>query len=190
GGSVCPVCPCVRFFPPPSFSPRARETAPRRTGALLEVWVRIREPLGPHRTGPASDGGAGGKRGPEPALSPAPKPPPATAKDGNQRPLPTLPSLTVLQFDRERLERKMAPAAPPELRRQHRELQGRIRGLRARLQSGDPRFRSEYAEHLERHLRLYTEAARRLGLQGDREAAKEALYKRNLVESELQKLRG
>ncbi|XP_074386502.1 coiled-coil and C2 domain-containing protein 1A-like [Zonotrichia albicollis] len=111
----------------------------RRTGALLEVWVRIREPLGPHRElEPRSERWLLLEPAPEPALSPAPKPPPATPKDGNKRPLPTLPSLTVLQFDRERLERKMAPTAPPELRRQHRELQGRIRGLRARLQAGTP----------------------------------------------------
>ncbi|XP_058677428.1 coiled-coil and C2 domain-containing protein 1A [Ammospiza caudacuta] len=163
----------------------------RRTGALLEVWVRIREPLGPHRElEPRSERWLRLEPGPERALCPVPEPAPAAAKDGKERPPPALPSLAVLQFDRERLEREMAPAAPPELRRRHQELLGRIRGLRARLQGGDPRFRTEYAEHLERHLGLYAEAARRLGLQGDREAAKEALYKRNLVESELQKLRG
>lgn len=47
----------------------------------------------------------------------------------------------------------------------------------------------EYASHLERQLHFYTEAARRLGYDGSREAAKEALYRRNLVESELQRLR-
>lgn len=83
---------------------------------------------------------------------------------------------------------------PPELRQQHQELLRGIQGLRARLQGGDPHFRTgeppnpplfwlfrvcpgelsrvlvlaEYAEHLERHLRLYTEAARRLGTQGER----------------------
>ncbi|XP_066426451.1 coiled-coil and C2 domain-containing protein 1A isoform X2 [Molothrus aeneus] len=165
----------------------------RRTGALLEVWVRIREPLGAQRQlEPRSERWLVLEPAPEATLSAAPKPPAAAPRDGSKRSLPTLPSLNLLQFDRERLERKMVPMrpVPPELRQQHQELLRRIQGLRARLQGGDPQFRSEYAEHLERHLRLYTEAARRLGMQGEREAAKEALYKRNLVESELQKLRG
>ncbi|XP_062367754.1 coiled-coil and C2 domain-containing protein 1A isoform X2 [Cinclus cinclus] len=195
----------------------------RRTGGRLEVWVRIREPLGAQRqleprserwlvlepraeatvsAGTTRDRpGKGGKislgqpRAP-PAQVAVPKPTVAAPKDGNNRSVPTFPSLSLLLFDRERLERKMVPlgrggrSVPPELRQQHQDLLQRIQGLRTRLQGGDPHFRMEYAEHLERHLRLYTEAARRLGTQGEREAAKEALYKRNLVESELQKLRG
>ncbi|XP_077643781.1 coiled-coil and C2 domain-containing protein 1A [Lonchura striata] len=197
----------------------------RRTGGRLEVWVRIREPLGAQRQlEPRSERWLVLEPAPEPTLA-VPKPSAAAPKDGNNRALPTLPSLNLLLFDRERLERKMVPLGragrpvPPELRQQHQDLQRRIQGLRARLQGGDPRFRTgesrgaalsppnpplarcfprrvipvlpaEYAEHLERHLRLYTEAARRLGTQGEREAAKEALYKRNLVESELRKLRG
>nr|XP_041567736.1 coiled-coil and C2 domain-containing protein 1A isoform X1 [Taeniopygia guttata]XP_041567737.1 coiled-coil and C2 domain-containing protein 1A isoform X1 [Taeniopygia guttata] len=168
----------------------------RRTGGRLEVWVRIREPLGPQRQlEPRSERWLVLEPAAEPTVA-VPKPSAAAPKDGNNRALPTLPSLNLLLFDRERLERKMVPLGragrpvPPELRQQHQELQRRIQGLRARLQGGDPRFRTEYAEHLERHLRLYTEAARRLGTQGEREAAKEALYKRNLVESELRKLRG
>ncbi|XP_017584988.1 PREDICTED: coiled-coil and C2 domain-containing protein 1A [Corvus brachyrhynchos] len=84
------------------------------------------------------------------------------------------PSLSLLLFDRERLEQQMVPfgragcPVPPELRQQHQDLLRRIQGLRTRLQGGDPRFRTEYTEHLERHLRLYTEAARRLGTQGER----------------------
>uniref|UniRef100_A0A674GMF3 DM14 domain-containing protein n=1 Tax=Taeniopygia guttata TaxID=59729 RepID=A0A674GMF3_TAEGU len=165
----------------------------RRTGGRLEVWVRIREPLGPQRQlEPRSERWLVLEPAAEPTVTalafrgaPIPTPTPFP------RALPTLPSLNLLLFDRERLERKMVPLGragrpvPPELRQQHQELQRRIQGLRARLQGRDPRFRTEYAEHLERHLRLYTEAARRLGTQGEREAAKEALYKRNLVESEV-----
>ncbi|XP_068034038.1 LOW QUALITY PROTEIN: coiled-coil and C2 domain-containing protein 1A-like [Anomalospiza imberbis] len=168
----------------------------RRTGGRLEVWVRIREPLGAQRQlEPRSERWLVLEPAAEATVA-APKPSVAAPKDGNNRSLPTLPSLNLLLFDRERLERKMVPfgragrPVPPELRQQHQDLLRRIQGLRARLQGGDPHFRTEYAEHLERHLRLYTEAARRLGTQGEREAAKEALYKRNLVESELRKLRG
>ncbi|XP_053789061.1 coiled-coil and C2 domain-containing protein 1A isoform X2 [Vidua chalybeata] len=168
----------------------------RRTGGRLEVWVRIREPLGAQRQlEPRSERWLVLEPAAEATVA-VPKPSVAATKDGSSRSLPTLPSLHLLLFDRERLERKMVPLGragrpvPPELRQQHQDLLRRIQGLRARLQGGDPHFRTEYAEHLERHLRLYTEAARRLGTQGEREAAKEALYKRNLVESELRKLRG
>ncbi|NWT59129.1 C2D1A protein, partial [Erythrocercus mccallii] len=164
----------------------------RRTGGRLEVWVRIREPLGAQRQlEPRSErwlvlepGAEATVRG-LPAFLSCPTPIPLP------RSVPTFPSLNLLLFDRERLERKMMPfgragrPVPPELRQQHQDLLRRIQGLRTRLQGGDPHFRMEYAEHLERHLRLYTEAARRLGTQGEREAAKEALYKRNLVESEV-----
>ncbi|NWS80832.1 C2D1A protein, partial [Toxostoma redivivum] len=178
----------------------------RRTGGRLEVWVRIREPLGAQRQlEPRSERWLGPPGTPIPLLqcpgaalgfsgvSPFFSCPPRSLIPF-PRSVPTFPSLNLLLFDRERLERKMVPfgragrPVPPELRQQHQDLLRRIQGLRTRLQGGDPHFRTEYAEHLERHLRLYTEAARRLGTQGEREAAKEALYKRNLVESEVRTL--
>ncbi|NWR00517.1 C2D1A protein, partial [Paradoxornis webbianus] len=146
----------------------------RRTGGRLEVWVRIREPLGAQRQlEPRSERWLVLEPGAEATVT-VPKPTVAAPKDGNNRSIPTFPSLNLLLFDRERLERKMVPfgragrPVPPELRQQHQDLLRRIQGLRARLQGGDPHFRREYAEHLERHLRLYTEAARRLGTQGER----------------------
>ncbi|NXU96116.1 C2D1A protein, partial [Cettia cetti] len=176
----------------------------RRTGGRLEVWVRIREPLGAQRQlEPRSERWLVLEPGAEAVVTSLPFchiPQPLHSAPGPPIPLPrslpTFPSLNLLLFDRERLERKMMPfgragrPVPPELRQQHQDLLRRIQGLRTRLQGGDPHFRREYAEHLERHLRLYTEAARRLGTQGEREAAKEALYKRNLVESEVRTLRG
>ncbi|NXR55853.1 C2D1A protein, partial [Hippolais icterina] len=146
----------------------------RRTGGRLEVWVRIREPLGAQRQlEPRSERWLVLEPAAETTVA-VPKPTVAAPKDGNNRSIPTFPSLNLLLFDRERLERKMVPfgragrPVPPELRQQHQDLLRRIQGLRTRLQGGDPHFRMEYAEHLERHLRLYTEAARRLGTQGER----------------------
>ncbi|NXD18454.1 C2D1A protein, partial [Nothocercus nigrocapillus] len=74
---------------------------------------------------------------------------------------------------------------PNELLEQHQDLLQRSQWLRAQLQHGPPAFRKEYLAQLERYLHLYTESARRLGTEGNRDAAKEALYKRNLVESEV-----
>ncbi|XP_052655704.1 LOW QUALITY PROTEIN: coiled-coil and C2 domain-containing protein 1A [Harpia harpyja] len=114
---------------------------------------------------------------------------------GPSRAVPALPSLNLLAFDQEKLERKMLAyrqaqrPVPPELREQYQDIARRSQILRSRLQHGDPPFRKEYLAQLERYLQLYTETARRLGTEGNRDAAKEALYKRNLVESELQKFR-
>lgn len=78
---------------------------------------------------------------------------------------------------------------PPEVAQQYQDVVQRSQWQRAQLEQGGAALRREYASHLERQLHFYTEAARRLGYDGSREAAKEALYRRNLVESELQRLR-
>lgn len=105
-----------------------------------------------------------------------------------------LHSLSVLAFDQERLERKILALrqarrpVPPEVAQQYQDIVQRSQWQRAQLEQGGPGIRREYAAQLERQLQFYTEAARRLGNDGSREAAKEALYRRNLVESELQRL--
>ncbi|NXX31721.1 C2D1A protein, partial [Nicator chloris] len=207
----------------------------RRTGGRLEVWVRIREPLGAQRQlEPRSERWLVLEPAAEATVSagnsPGTRREPAGSAGGDQPGITQGSSCSGhrSQTDRggpEGWEQQMVPfgragrPVPPELRQQHQDLLRRIQGLRTRLQGGDPHFRMgerglglpsapkswfvlgfpgvswffplpEYAEHLERHLRLYTEAARRLGTQGEREAAKEALYKRNLVESEVRTPQG
>ncbi|XP_072704525.1 coiled-coil and C2 domain-containing protein 1A isoform X2 [Ciconia boyciana] len=168
----------------------------RPTGGKLEVIVRIREPLSSQQLETRTERWLVINPSTVPPVAvPKPKPAVAPAKEVNNRSVPALPSLNLLAFDQEKLERKMLAykqaqrPIPPELREQHQDLAWRSHCLRSRLQQGDPPFRKEYLAQLERYLHLYTEAARRLGTEGNRDAAKEALYKRNLVESELQKLR-
>ncbi|KAG8521293.1 Coiled-coil and C2 domain-containing protein 1A [Galemys pyrenaicus] len=138
----------------------------RPTGGRLEVMVRIREPLTAQQL--------------------------ETTTERSARPLQ---SLSVLAFDQERLERKILALrqarqpVPPEVAQQYQENMQRSQWQRAQLEHGGPGIRREYMVQLERQLQFYTEAARRLGNNGSREAAKEALYRRNLVESELQRLR-
>lgn len=167
----------------------------RPTGGKLEVIVRIREPLGSQQLETRTERWLVINPGTVPPVAvPKPKPAVAPAKEVNNRAVPALPSLSLLAFDQEKLERKMLAytqarrPVPPELREQHQDLLRRSQCLRSRLQQGGPPFRKEYLAQLERYLHLYTEAARRLGTEGNRDAAKEALYKRNLVQSELQKL--
>ncbi|XP_067170766.1 coiled-coil and C2 domain-containing protein 1A [Apteryx mantelli] len=169
----------------------------RPTGGKLEVIVRIREPLSSQQLETRTERWLVINPSSMPPVA-VPKPRPAIApiKDvGNSKPIRTLPSLNLLAFDREKLEKKMLVykqahrQLPNEVLEQYQDVLQRSQWLRAQLQHGAPAFRKEYLAQLERYLHLYTETARRLGTEGNRDAAKEALYKRNLVESELQKLR-
>ncbi|KAM9098463.1 coiled-coil and C2 domain-containing protein 1A isoform X3 [Sarcophilus harrisii] len=169
----------------------------RPTGGRLEVMVRLREPLTSQQLDTVTE-----KWLVIDPLSPAtvPKakapPIPAPGRDqGGSRPTRNLQSFSVMAFDRERLERKIMAykqarrAVPGELAQQYQDLVQHSQWQRAQLEQGGPAIRREYHAQLERYLQCYTEAARRLGSDGNRDAAKEALYKRNLVERELQQLR-
>uniref|UniRef100_A0A8C5KBD3 Coiled-coil and C2 domain-containing protein 1A n=1 Tax=Jaculus jaculus TaxID=51337 RepID=A0A8C5KBD3_JACJA len=172
----------------------------RPTGGRLEVMVRIREPLTAQQLErtterwlvidplPAAMPSVTGTKGKAPPV-------PAPSRDPGNRSARPLHSLSVLAFDQERLERKILALrqarrpVPPEVAQQYQDIVQRSQWQRAQLEQGGAGIRREYAAHLERQLHFYTEAARRLGYDGSREAAKEALYRRNLVESELQRLR-
>ncbi|XP_012584396.1 PREDICTED: coiled-coil and C2 domain-containing protein 1A [Condylura cristata] len=173
----------------------------RPTGGRLEVMVRIREPLTAQQLETTTErwlvidpvpaavstqvSGTKGKALPAPVPS----------RDPGNRSARPLHSLSVLAFDQERLERKILALrqarrpVPQEVAQQYQDIVQRSQWQRAQLEQGGPGIRREYMAQLERQLQFYTEAARRLGNDGSREAAKEALYRRNLVESELQRFR-
>ncbi|XP_075857546.1 coiled-coil and C2 domain-containing protein 1A isoform X4 [Microcebus murinus] len=173
----------------------------RPTGGRLEVMVRIREPLTAQQLETTTERWL--VIDPVPAAVPTqvagPKgkapPVPASAREPGNRSARNLHSLSVLAFDQERLERKILALrqarrpVPPDVAQQYQDIVQRSQWQRAQLEQGGAAIRREYAAQLERQLQFYTEAARRLGNDGSREAAKEALYRRNLVESELQRLR-
>ncbi|XP_047386653.1 coiled-coil and C2 domain-containing protein 1A isoform X2 [Sciurus carolinensis] len=172
----------------------------RPTGGRLEVMVRIREPLTAQQLEttterwlvidpvPAAVPTVAGTKGRAPPI-------PAPSREPGNRSARPLHSLSVLAFDQERLERKILALrqarrpVPPEVAQQYQDIVQRSQWQRAQLEQGGAGIRREYAAQLERQLQFYAEAARRLGNDGSREAAKEALYRRNLVESELQRLR-
>ncbi|XP_044526333.1 coiled-coil and C2 domain-containing protein 1A [Gracilinanus agilis] len=169
----------------------------RPTGGRLEVMVRLREPLTSQQLDTVTERWLVIDPLP-PVAAPKTKAPPihAPGRDqGSNRPGFSLKSLSVMAFDRERLERKIMAykqarqAVPGKLAQQYQELVQHSQWQRAQLEQGGPAIRREYHAQLERYLQYYTEAARNLGSDGNRDAAKEALYKRNLVERELQQLR-
>ncbi|XP_006900841.1 PREDICTED: coiled-coil and C2 domain-containing protein 1A [Elephantulus edwardii] len=173
----------------------------RPTGGRLEVMVRIREPLTAQQLETMTERWL--VIDPVPVAMPSqvtmPKgkapPVPAPSREPGNRSARPLHSLSVLAFDQERLERKILALrqarrpVPPEVAQQYQDIMQRSQWQRAQLEQGGMAIRREYTAQLERQLQFYTEAARRLGNDGSREAAKEALYRRNLVESELQRLR-
>uniref|UniRef100_A0A2D4I126 Uncharacterized protein n=1 Tax=Micrurus lemniscatus lemniscatus TaxID=129467 RepID=A0A2D4I126_MICLE len=111
------------------------------------------------------------------------------------KPAFSLQSFSILAVDKERLEKKIvtynqAGQPPPrDLVEQHQSITQKINWQKSQLQHGGAAVMKEYLTQLEQYHQWYTEAARRLGNDGKREAAKDALYKRNLVERELQKFR-
>ncbi|NXT39384.1 C2D1A protein, partial [Pelecanoides urinatrix] len=128
----------------------------RPTGGKLEVMVRLREPLGSQQLETRTERWLVIDPGPAPPVSAAaalppsekkPKKPAADGKTTQTRAVPALPSLNLLAFEREKLERKMLAhtqaqrPVPPELRQQHQDLVRRSQSLRSRLQRGGPPFR-------------------------------------------------
>ncbi|XP_069460476.1 coiled-coil and C2 domain-containing protein 1A isoform X2 [Ambystoma mexicanum] len=168
----------------------------RPTGGKLEVIVRIREPLTSQQLDKVTEKWLVIEALSIPPVAiPKPKEKPPMMKEMGNRVGYTLQSLHVLAFERERLEKKImyykqTQRPPPnELLDQHRDVIQRFQWQKAHLERGGPEVIKEYVTQLERFLLLYTEAVRRLGQEGKRDAAKDALHKRNLVESELQKFR-
>ncbi|XP_039224280.1 coiled-coil and C2 domain-containing protein 1A [Crotalus tigris] len=169
----------------------------RPTGGRLEVIVRLREPLTSQQLETTTEKWLviDPLSGP-PAIFPKPKPAEAPVKDTCSSKLTSsLQSFNILAFDKERLEKKIlaynqAGQPPPsDLVEQHQTIIQKINWQKSQLQHGKAAIMKEYLTRLEQYHQWYTEAARRLGNDGKREAAKDALYKRNLVERELQKFR-
>ncbi|XP_060710894.1 coiled-coil and C2 domain-containing protein 1A [Hemiscyllium ocellatum] len=169
----------------------------KTTGGRLEVIVKIREPLSSQQLVKVTEKWL--------VIDPQSLPVIAVPKSKERRePLqvgpgskPTFPlhSFNIMKFDKERIERKIhtykqeRKAPPKELLDQHRELAQRIQWQKAQLDRREPAVLKEYVTQLEKYVHYYTDTAKRLGTEGNRDLAKEALYKRKLVDDELQRFR-
>ncbi|XP_072255548.1 coiled-coil and C2 domain-containing protein 1A isoform X1 [Pyxicephalus adspersus] len=167
------------------------------TGGKLEVCAQIREPLTSQQLSSTTEKWLVVEPNALPPVTvPKPKPPTPNKSGGSSSVsnAPVLQSLSVLAYEKEKLEKKvqgyrLQHRTPPEDLIAHlNDVSQRGQQQVQQLRRGGPALQAEYIRQLERYLQFYTDSARRLGQEGNRDGAKEALYKRNLVGNELQKM--
>ncbi|XP_053320316.1 coiled-coil and C2 domain-containing protein 1A [Spea bombifrons] len=163
------------------------------TGGKLEVCVRVREPLTSQQLTSSTEKWLVIEPFTLPPVS-APKPKQPTPVKSPVSSVPTLYCLSVLSYEKEKLEKKVhmyrqqRHMVPDDLIAQLNDVTQRSQQQIMQLRQGGPSIRAEYVRQLNRYLQFYGDSARRLGQEGNREGAKEALYKRNLVNNELQRM--
>ncbi|XP_035390894.1 coiled-coil and C2 domain-containing protein 1A [Electrophorus electricus] len=179
------------------------------TGGKLEVRVRIREPLGgvqlqsvtekwlvldPPTITPDRE------RHREREHAPAPKSKP---RDDHGKKIQTsfsppqykLHSFSLLNYDKERLERKIGEYTksrqdpPPDLINQHKEVCHRLHWQKSYLERGSSATLAEYDNVLRRFAHGLADSVKKFSSEGNREAAKDALGRLKMVENEMESLR-
>uniref|UniRef100_A0A4W4H9Q9 DM14 domain-containing protein n=1 Tax=Electrophorus electricus TaxID=8005 RepID=A0A4W4H9Q9_ELEEL len=168
------------------------------TGGKLEVRVRIREPLGGVQLQSVTekwlvlDPPTITKEG----IAPAPKSKP---RDDHGKKIQTsfsppqykLHSFSLLNYDKERLERKIGEYTksrqdpPPDLINQHKEVCHRLHWQKSYLERGSSATLAEYDNVLRRFAHGLADSVKKFSSEGNREAAKDALGRLKMVENEV-----
>lgn len=168
----------------------------KTTGGRLEVIVNIREPLSSQQLERVTEKWLVIDPQSLPVMAvPKSKERRDTPQTGGSKPAYALQSFNILKFEKERIERKILQckqehkAPPEELLNLHQDIKQRIQWQKSQLDHRDGKVLKEYVSQLERYVHHYTDAAKRLGNEGNRDLAKEALVKRKLVNDELQRFR-
>ncbi|KAK2818266.1 hypothetical protein Q7C36_022199 [Tachysurus vachellii] len=179
----------------------------KSTGGKLEVRVRIREPLGgvqlqsvtekwivvdPPAVTPDRE------RVRERAPSPKSKPRNDQGKSSHSRLSPPqykLHSFSLLNYDKERLERKIGDYKknrrdpPPDLLNQHKEICHRLHWQKSYLERGSSSVLAEYDGVLSKFAHGLADSVKKFSSEGNRDAAKDALGRLKMVEAEMESLR-
>ncbi|XP_071771422.2 coiled-coil and C2 domain-containing protein 1A [Centroberyx gerrardi] len=180
----------------------------KSTGGKLEVRVKIREPVaGVHLQtvtekwlvlDPLSSPSPPERqkeRAPSPRSRPRSEPSSRSSHPSNSPPQYKLHSFSLLHFDKERFERKIADYRknrrdpPPDLLHQHKEVTHRLQWQKAHLERGSPALFTEYENVLRRFAQGLADSVKKFSSQGNREAAKDALARLKMVENELESLK-
>ncbi|KAM8771836.1 coiled-coil and C2 domain-containing protein 1A isoform 2-T2 [Acanthopagrus schlegelii] len=180
----------------------------KATGGKLEVRVKIREPLSGVDVHPVTEKWLvldpvsslspperQKERAPSPRSKPRHEASSKSSHPSNSPPQYKLHSFSLLNYDRERLERKIAEYRkarrdpPSDLIHQHKEVNHRLQWQKAQLERGSPALLSEYENVLRRLVQGLADSVKKFSSQGNRDAAKDVLGRLKLVESELESLK-
>ncbi|XP_029008709.1 coiled-coil and C2 domain-containing protein 1A [Betta splendens] len=179
----------------------------KATGGKLEVRVKLREPVSGADIQPVTEKWlvlepvlvSPPERQKEKAPSPRSKPrheeSSRSSHPNNSPPQYKLHSFSLLNYDKERLERKIAEYRknrrdpPSDLIHQYKEVTHRLQWQKAELERGSPALLTEYEHVLQRFTQGLSESVKKYSSQGNREAAKDALGRLKMVEGELESLR-
>lgn len=184
----------------------------KATGGKLEVRVKIREPVsGAHLqpltekwlvlepVSPLSPPDRQKERAPSPR-SKSRNEPSAGGRSSNHRsrssspPQYKLHSFSLLNYDKERCERKLADYRknrrdpPSDLIQQYKEITHRLQWQKAQLERASPALLNEYENVLKRFAQGLSDSVKKYSSQGNRDAAKDALGRMKMVEHELESL--
>lgn len=179
----------------------------KATGGKLEVRVKIREPLSAvdlqpvtekwlvlEAVSPLSPPERQKERAPSPRSNPRHEASSRSSHPNNSPPHYKLHSFSLLNYDKERLERKIAEYRrnrrdpPPDVIHQYKEVTHRLQWQKAQLERASPALLTEYENVLRRFVQGLADSVKKYSSQGNREAAKDALGRLKMVESELESL--
>ncbi|XP_055081371.1 coiled-coil and C2 domain-containing protein 1A isoform X2 [Periophthalmus magnuspinnatus] len=183
----------------------------KATGGKLEVRVKIREPVSGAHLQPITEKWL--VLDPVSPLSPperqkerAPSPrskhrneTSSSARSSNPSsssspPQYKLHSFSLLNFDKERFERKAAEYRknrrdpPPDLIQQYKDVTNRLQWQKAQLERASPAMLNEYENVLKRFAHGLSDSIKKYSSEGNRDAAKDALGRLKMVEHELESL--
>ncbi|XP_034543985.1 coiled-coil and C2 domain-containing protein 1A [Notolabrus celidotus] len=180
----------------------------KATGGKLEVRVKIREPLTGVDLQPVTEKWlvlepvsslSPPERQKERAPSPRSKPRHEASSRSSHRddspPKYKIHSFSLLNYDRDRLERKLADYKkarrdpPSDLIHQYKEVTHRLQWQKAQLERGSTTLLTEYENVLRRLAHGLSDSVKKFSSQGNRDAAKDALGRLKMVENELESLK-
>ncbi|XP_061625895.1 coiled-coil and C2 domain-containing protein 1A [Phyllopteryx taeniolatus] len=180
----------------------------KATGGKLEVRVKIREPISSVELQPTTEKWlilepvsslSPPERHKERAPSPRSKSKHEVSNRSSQSssspPQYKLHSFSLLNYDKERLERKIAEYKknrqdpPSDVIHQHKEIIHRLQWQKAHLERASPALLSEYESVLRRFTQGLADSVKKFSTQGNRDAAKDALSRLKMVETEMESLK-
>ncbi|XP_028827905.1 coiled-coil and C2 domain-containing protein 1A [Denticeps clupeoides] len=177
----------------------------RPTGGKLEVRVKVREPLCGVQLQPVTEkwlvldpvglSPPGRERGGGPSPKSKPRSDHHSTHPSSPSPQFKLHSFSLLNYDKERLERKLGELRknrrepPSDLLGQHKEVCQRLQWQKAYLERASPTVLAEYEHVLQRFVQGLSDSVKKFSSQGNRDAAKDALGRMRMVEQEIDSLK-